>query len=120
MEMESNRPIRDPKGKLLASTEELAAAWAEHFKTLLNQPQLTNRCVIQPAATDLDISCEKPSKAEIRKAIGALNAGKAAGPDSIPPEALKGSIEESTDLLYILFEKSGKRKMSPETGRKVI
>ena len=65
-------------------------------------------------------SCEKPSKAEIRKAIGALNAGKAAGPDSIPPEALKGSIEESTDLLYILFEKSGKRKMSPETGRKVI
>ena len=28
---QSNRPIRDAKGKLLASTEEQAAAWAEHF-----------------------------------------------------------------------------------------
>jgi len=69
-----------------------AAAWAEHFKTLLNQLQLTNTFVIQSAATDLDISCEKLSKAETRETIGALNAGKAAGPDSIPPEALKGCI----------------------------
>jgi len=31
--------------------------------------------------------------------------GKAAGPESIPPEALNSSIEESTNLPYILFEK---------------
>ena len=31
--------------------------------------------------------------------------GKSAGPDNIPPEALKHSMEESTELLHSLFEK---------------
>ena len=103
---QSNRLIRDAQGKLLSTTEEQAAAWAEHFKTLLNQPQLTNRCVIQPAATDLDITCEKPSKAEIRKAIGALNAGKTAGPDSIARQmgAQKWGICRTSSITEVVMQ----------------
>ena len=59
-----------------------------------------------PAATeDFDISCDKPARAEIKKAIKALKSGKSAGPDNIPPEALKHSMEESTELLHSLFKK---------------
>ena len=36
---------------------------------------------IPPAEIELPISCKKPTKAEIKKAIVTLRNGKAAGPD---------------------------------------
>ena len=101
----SSGPIRDQAGHLLTTQHEQAKRWAEYFETLLNQPAPTETQNIMAAAVDLNICCDKPTKVEITNAIKALKSGKAAGPDNIPPEALKHSINESTELLYLLFEK---------------
>ena len=78
--------------------------WAEHFNELLNRPAPSTTPEIFPAEVDLDISCERPSKEEIRRAIKHLKSGKAAGPDHIPPEALKADINTTVEILYKLFE----------------
>ena len=44
---------------------------------------------IRSAETELPISCDKPSKAEVKRAILTLRSGKAAGPDEIPAKAIK-------------------------------
>ncbi|GFR91914.1 hypothetical protein ElyMa_004340200 [Elysia marginata] len=58
---------------------------------------------ILPARNDVPIKPEPSSKEEIAKAINALKANKAAGPDLIPPEALKADIPTTVDILYGLF-----------------
>ncbi|GFR98360.1 hypothetical protein ElyMa_006348100 [Elysia marginata] len=66
---------------------------------------------------------EPPSKEEVAKATKALKSNKAAGPDLIPPEALKADIPTTVDILYGLFvniweqEKDGISLESlPKTG----
>ena len=59
---------------------------------------------IQPAEEDLRIDCNKPTREEIKRAIGHIQNGKAAGPDGIPAEALKGDVTTSVEMLYSLFE----------------
>ena len=48
----------------------------------------------------LDINTNPLSKTEIIKAIKFLKSGKVAGPDGIPPEALKADIQTSTEMLH--------------------
>ena len=54
------------------------------------------------------------SKAEIRRAITSLRSGKAAGPDSIPAEALKAGKETSVDMLHALVTKIWGKEDVPE------
>ena len=77
---------------------------AEHFRELLNRPTPDSPPDIPPAETELPVSCDKPSKADI-KAIMTLRSGKAAGPDEIPTEAIKADIETAVKMLYSLFSK---------------
>jgi len=44
---------------------------------------------IEAANKSLQVNENRPSKAEIRRAIQHLKNGKAAGPDDIPPEAIQ-------------------------------
>ena len=60
---------------------------------------------IKPANTPLQVSKNKPSKAEIKRAIRQLKNGKAAGPDDIQSEAIKADLNTSTKMLYELFNK---------------
>ena len=101
----TERPVKDKQGKTIPSTEQQMNRWAEHFEELLNRPAPPNPPEIQPANADLPISCDNPTKDEIRKAITQLKNGKAAGPDDIPAEALRADIETSVELLYPLFVK---------------
>jgi len=55
---------------------------------------------ISPASSSLLINCEHPSREEITKAVKALRNGKAAGLDNIPPEAIKATEVDSTEMLY--------------------
>ena len=71
---------------------------------------------IFPAEVDLDISCERPSKDEIRQAIKHLKSGKAARPDHIPPEALKTDINTTVEIFYKLSEAYGSKKLFPMIG----
>ena len=58
-----------------------------------------------PARRDLPIDCEPPTKEEIESAITFLKSAKAAGPDYIPPEALKADIPTTAEILHSLFRK---------------
>ena len=52
-------------------------------------------------------NCDKPSKAEIKKAIMTLRSGKAAGPDEIPVEAIKADIETAVKMIQPLQQDLG-------------
>nr|KAG5695243.1 hypothetical protein BaRGS_008071 [Batillaria attramentaria] len=80
-----------------------------------NKPHQTN---IPPAAQLLDISTNPPTKTEIIKAIKSLKSGKAAGPDGIPPEALKADIQTSTDMLHPLLRKIWENESVPQDWKK--
>ena len=53
----------------------------------------------------LNASTHPASKAEIVKAPKQLKSGKAAGPDSVPPEALKINPNTTAEMLHPLFLK---------------
>ena len=59
----------DKNGNLLTTTNEQLKRWAEHFRELLNRPTPDSPSDIPPAEAELPISCDKPSKTEIKKAI---------------------------------------------------
>nr|KAG5708548.1 hypothetical protein BaRGS_032969 [Batillaria attramentaria] len=94
------RPVKDKNGQIITKEEDQRTRWAEHFKETLNRPPPPVPPDIPPAAQLLDISTNPPTKTEIIKAIKSLKSGKAAGPDGIPPEALKADIQTSTDMLH--------------------
>nr|KAG5698395.1 hypothetical protein BaRGS_006590 [Batillaria attramentaria] len=99
------RPVKDKNGQIITKEEDQRTRWAEHFKETLNRPPPPVPPDIPPTAQLLDISTNPPTKTEIIKAIKSLKSGKAAGPDGIPPEALKADIQTSTDMLHPLLRK---------------
>ena len=109
----SERPIRDKNGTVLIGLDKQLSRWAEHFGELLNRPRPHNQPDIQPAEEDLLINCDKPTRGEIKHAIGHIQNGKAAGPDGIPPEALKGDVTTSVEMLYSLFEEIWEKEEIP-------
>ena len=98
-----DKPIKDKQGKLLTSQEEQKNRWKEHFQELLNRPPPENPPEIEPASEDLEINLEPPSLKEIEAAIKKLRNNKAAGPDGIPGDIIKGSIDSSAKALKGLF-----------------
>ena len=111
---QSDRPIKDKDGNTLKTTEDQLNRWAQHFEELLNRPPPSNPPDIPEAEFDLPINTEKPTRDEIRRAIKQTRNGKAAGPDDIPGEAMKGDINTSTEILYGLFEKIWEEEVIPE------
>ena len=99
----SDRPVKDKQGKDIQSEEGQINRWKEHFEKLLNRPAPSIPPDIQSAVSDLDINCEEPTNEEILKAIKQLKSGKAAGPDSIPAEALKTNQDTTVRMFYPLF-----------------
>ena len=59
-----------------------------------------------------------PTKAEVSKAIKSLKSGKAAGPDGIPPEALKADVQTSTEMIHPLLMKIWESEQIPEEWKK--
>lgn len=68
-------------------------------------------------SSDLEISCDR---GEIKRAIGLLVNGKAAGQDGILAEAIKADMDTSTyiDMLYSLLGKIWLEEVVPaDSGR---
>ena len=59
------------------------------------------------------IDCNKPTREEIKRAIGHTQNGKAAGPAGIPTEALKGDVTTSVEMLFSLFEEIWEKEEIP-------
>ncbi|GFR60484.1 endonuclease-reverse transcriptase [Elysia marginata] len=118
----SEMPVKDAGGKAIFEKDAQAARWIEHFTSLLNRPPPTNPPEILEARRDLPINCDTPSHREIVDAIKQLNQGKAAGPDLIPPEALKADVDTTATFLCPLFAKvctSGKYPIDWKEGHLV-
>ncbi|RUS71656.1 hypothetical protein EGW08_020580 [Elysia chlorotica] len=92
--------------------------WAEHFKEILNRPPPPEPPEIPDAGETLEVNMNPPTKAEIRKAIKTMKSGKAAGPDGIPPEALKDDINTSTDMLHPFLQKVWENEEMPMEWKK--
>ena len=107
-------PVKDQDGRTIFGKEAQAKRWVEHFNSLLNRPPPSDPPNILPARKDLPICCDAPSKQEILDAISKLNRGKAAGPDQIPPEALKADADVTADLLFPLFTRIWKEGKFPK------
>ena len=112
------RPVKDKNGNLLSSEGGQRARWAKHFKEKLNTPAPQTPPTIPPPTELLGINTNPPSRIEISKAIKSLKTGKAAGPDGIPPEALKADTQTSTEMLYLLLNKVWEQEQLPEDWKK--
>ena len=109
----NNKPIRDKTDQLISTPEAQLERWVEHFEEVLNRPAPAERPDIPKAAKPLKIKCGRPTKTEIKTAIKQLKSGKAAGPDNIPPEALKAEPNLTTDLLYSFFGRIWEEERTP-------
>ena len=90
---------------LLTDKTEILSRWADHFNSLLNKRSVIcdNAFLDVPTLQtigDLDIA---PNCAEVTKALKQLSAGKAAGPDGIPPEVYKFGGAHMASALTKLF-----------------
>ncbi|VDQ04978.1 unnamed protein product [Trichobilharzia regenti] len=87
--------------------------WADHFKGALNQPSPATRPKIhhhqQYSQNCLPVDTSPPTKAEILNTIKLLKSGKIAGPNGIPPEALKTTPEITADVLTSLMPKDSRK-----------
>ena len=110
---QTDKPVKDKDGDQPTTTEEQLKRWAEQFRELLNRPSPETPPDIPPAETELPISCDKPTKVEIKKAIMTLRSGKAAGPGEIPAEAIKADMETVTNMLHSLFSKIWEKEEVP-------
>ena len=113
-----SRPVKDKDGNIILGEEQQRTRWAEHFKETLNRPAPPAPPDIPPPTKLLDINTNPPSKTEIIKAIKSLKSGKAAGPDGIPPEALKADIQTSTEMLHPLLCKIWEQERVPEDWKR--
>ena len=83
-------PVKNKDGVIITEEQEQRARWVEHFRDILNRPPPTEMPNITPTEERLlNFTVNPPSKAEIEEVLKQLKNGKAAGPDGIPPEALK-------------------------------
>ena len=117
---QTDKPVIDKNGNPLTTTKKQLKRWAEHSRELLNRPTFDSPPDIPSAETELPISCDKPSKAEIKKAIMTLGSGKAAGPNEIPTEAIKADIETAVNMLYSLFSKIWEKEEVPAQWKEGI
>ena len=117
---QTGEPVKDNNGNPLTTTKERLKRRAEHFRELLNRPTPDSPPDIPSAETELPISCDKPSKAEIKKAIMTLRSDKAAGPDEIAAEAIKADIETAVDVLYSLFSNIWEKEVPAQWKEGII
>ena len=84
----------------------------------MHRPAPQTPPTIPPPTELLGINTNPPSRIEIYRAIKSLKIGKAAGPDGIPPEALKADTQTSTETLYPLLNKVWEQEQVPEDWKK--
>ena len=113
-----SRPVIDKNGETITDEAKERARWAGHFQEILNRPPPQVPPDIPPAANQLAVSITPPTKNEVSKAIKSLKSGKTAGPDGIPPEALKADVQTSTEIIHLLLTKIWENEQIPEEWKK--
>lgn len=93
--------------------EQQLVRWKEHYIDLLNGPGIDNYPHIE-RAEPLDINTGPTTKPEIVSAVNKTKQGKAPGPDSIPPKALKANQPATTQIMDNLLNKFWESEQIPK------
>jgi hypothetical protein len=106
-------------GTLLHDKDACLRRWKSYFDELLNKsaPAVKDHVLIAEAAAavpDVRISTAPPTEDEVRKVIGGLKDGKAAGLDLIPPEFFKTACDEIVPYFTSLLNKIWETSDAPE------
>lgn len=112
----SNKPVKDKEGNFISNNTDQLNRWKEYFTECLNREKIGNPPDI-PEGDDLDVDVGPITRNEIIKAVKALKAGKAPGPDNIPPEALKQDPEQTATVMQDLLQKVWDEGTVPEDWR---
>ena len=99
-----SKPVNSKEGVTITTEQGQRTRWVEHFQDILDR--LPPTAIANTTTNEgplLDVNVNPPSKAEIEEALKQLKNGKAAGPDCIPPEALKVEPKTTTAMLHLLF-----------------
>ena len=110
----ADKPVRTKDGTALTTEESQLRRWAEHFRETLNRPLPEEIPNIPGRENVLQIRTNTPTKEEILSAIKLLKAGKAPGPDGIPPEALKADSKTTAAALHRLFTQIWEKEDIPK------
>ena len=78
-----SRPVKDKNGETITDEAKERARWAQHFQEILNRHLPQVPLDIPPAANQLEVSINPPTKAEVSKVIRSLKSGKAADLEAI-------------------------------------
>ncbi|XP_059175602.1 uncharacterized protein LOC131955489 [Physella acuta] len=108
-----NKPVKDKVGNILTIDTEQRDRWVQHFDEILNHPLSSNIPDIPPSNHLLNVCTDPPTKLETIRAIKNMKNGKAAGPDGIPPEALKADPAISADILHPLLKQIWEEDIIP-------
>ena len=98
--------IRTANGQIVSETDEVRSRWAEYFEQLyMAEPPSRQLSLagVQMAAADPPVDETPPSLAEVRKAVGKLKCGKAAGICNISVEMLKAGGEAMIHGLHAVL-----------------
>ena len=113
-----DKPLKDNEGRTLTNESDQRKCWADHFRDLLNRPPPAEKPDIPQTEIELNVNTNPPTKAEILKALKMLKDRKAAGPDGIPPEALKTDPTTTAEMLLPLFQKIWSERQVPPDWKK--
>ena len=115
---QAHKPIQYKNGNTLTTTEDQLKGWVEHFEDLLNRSEPELPPDIPPADTDLSINCDRPSNAEIKRAIGTLKMEK-------QQDLMTSQLKPSKPIQRLLSTccmtssiRSGRMKLFPWNGKK--
>ena len=88
-----------------------------HFERVLNHDEPPNLPEVEQG-DELNVRTGRITHVEIKSAIKTLKNGKAAGCDSIPPEAIKAGGEVSEEVLLDLCNRIWSKEQVPEEWKK--
>ena len=113
--------VKDKEGRLLTKDDEIKKRWRDHFTEVLNRPAPTDEAIIrQDTPINEDIDTGYITKEEIRRAVGNMKNGKAAGIDSMTVAMLKADVETTTNVLHALFQKIWDQEEIPDDWSKSL
>ena len=113
--------IQDLEGNL-TGTAERPETLADYFEKIQWQIQFADvlPAAADPIGSELPIDTSDLKLAELKEALARLKAGKAAGPDDVPPDFWKAARnnEDACESLLNLCQRCWKEKDLPATWRK--
>ena len=115
--------VKDKNGRLLKEGNAVRERWREHFKDLADVGNRGKAVITCMGMTDGGgrLKVQGPIKRrEVRRAIGRLKMGKAAGVDGITAEMLKFGGEIIIDWMHLICSMAWKQGVVPDDWTKAI